>query len=1171
MEVHAHISQRSIVAFSSLNGGTPAVGEWQPCQYRKPLIITAITPFTMSVSNWQTHGADASKIRPKWKTDGNTVDIEFLFDSTGYPSESYGVEATATFTLSVTTADDPARGLTGTTVTQTVNVLVLGYDFPYMDYSILDFHVGQTVNMPLSFGKRARHWNSVAVNTGFSPDDPAVAHLAAGKTAIVSQTKVYGMYAFSGLELYHEPAGELSPETVGTFYIQGTAMRPGIYRLAVDMSSTEAGRGQEEQVYHPYKGGDGSTGVIIWIWEHWQPGDLVLCETRHITPPSATHLRIVKCPGFGPDGYGEHLPDAQWSFNPQSRVWSATVSLNNGAIVFGYRLAPDADRGLWVLSGASSVAADTGYKTLATAPSRGFDDELPPKQGWTVALGEASSPLILTGDTRYCVSAAASSENAGWYSTAGTVELTPPEEDAEPVTITIYEREIHYIRPRDGRYTTAGAEGWDKLYGDPYRGQGIRYIAVVAGVWRVAGSAAAFDNYISAKSLPELGATVSAFERTAIPFCPAKVGDWGLHIPVQGSGGIAVSGGAVIHSLSRPVKSAGGLAVQLGNVAGVQWPLYPLRRLVDAGGVAATLTVEVHDYCSSSLLTGQRSDAITSGGTATADWMVENEATAYITTSTNLYWTSSRIVSSHTMTATLPLAYAIYTESHFIQELLNRQTSRGGITTSAENYSYHTDQNISATNTFDVRRPLNDPPYDNFYDPNYRWELTNVGGNATRRARYENADGSLIRTHTETISVGFEDGGITVSGKWVDTDAAGHVESGSIGYGGPLEVGAHLHPTAEHPDGALVLNVRYWSQDFSTEAALPKTAGATAAAHAEGQKSILSPGTLGSDDIAVNITATARFVRADEWDYSIPTNPGDEGWRPPCAYEKYQLRTESSLVESATSFAGDVASPVASLTSRTMRGNAFFGEGRDSSDQHRMVTLIAAGAVNLNAHSSRTYNGEFSATSSTYSSQWVANSSGAVTSTSSSAVTPTTHTITQNVNGGHGAMTGYAKFLVEHLDNGAVSAGFTSEYESATGYISGRLNSSSWQSTTHMSSSTRSSWATGMPSEAVRNSGGVVTSERGGSGASTVYPNRTFTTITDYRGSSVTVSGGQVIASGGNVPIGTGINVPHYTMGDIDFSSDAQSAGAGIIENYHVYSSRRVVFRCEVAYASSAK
>ena len=1181
MVIHPKISQRSIVAFTSLNGGTPSPGEWLPCQYMAPLVISSPTPFTIAVDDWQASGAGAAKIRPKWQAGGDTVEIEFLFDSTASPSEEYGVEATASFVLTVENEDDPARGIEGATVERTINVLVLGSDFPYLNEhnAFLALRCGEAVDHAIQFERRAGKWNSVAVNTGFSPDDPGVVHLLSDQSPIVSFVKVGGLYAYSGLYLTHEDPGELAPPgSPGVFRIRGTAARPGVYRVAVDMKSTARGFGEDEQIYHEFPGGDGDYAIILWIYESYQPGDLVVLQNGGAAPAPRKALEVVKSPWFGADGYGEHLPAVEWEYDDEDGTWSGTFG--EPPTIFSYEIYLDEEDLTWYLLGSSTGAADPSMHILASAPARGFDNEEPPKQGWSNEIDPADeTPLVLGGTREYFLARRPGDDvdNSGWYDFAGQIELTPPAPDGEepppPVAVDVFEREIHYVPSHE----SVSSGGWATLYGEPLRGDGARYILRLAGTWHIADDVLALADYATVASLPEIAAPALAHARVALPFCPAKLGDLGVHIPVLASGGVATSGGGVLHSLSRPYSPAVGnhLARLSGNVAGHQWCVYPLRRLVDMSALGATVTITIDDYRENSLLTGQRGDFISSGGTATADWMVENEATANIVTSTpKNYFTSSRSVVSTTVTATLPLEYAVYTSSAFIQELIDREIekrSAGGIAAVASDYYLHKEHtNEYSEEVYDVRRPLGDPPYDNFNDPNYQWKITNVAGAASRH-QVVSLGGSYAYTHVENIAVAYtSSGGVSITGTWSNSNADGTHSSGSIG-GGELSVNPALRPTTAFPSGALVLDATYWSENFHAETLLPRTAGATAQTTVSGTRE-LPHEAEGSDTITVDITATAALEQREPWDYSLPTNPGDEGWRPPCGYEKYLLASSAGATVETSSHDAATAAQVPDATRRSARGNLYIGEGRDSDDAHRKVVLIAAGALTGATTVSGGYTGVVSGRSFTYESQWQASGSAPPTVIESTWTSDSSGTLESALDAGFGTVTGYAKLLIEALSSGgALVGGETTIVESATAYIYGSVTDSRvFVSDTVMASSSTSRWTTGMPASRFVSSGGsVMTSAAGSGGATQIYSGRSIVFIDGAGSSAVMIveSGGAVVpASSGASPVGSGVSVPSYTMADIDFTADGGSATDGAIINSRVYTSRSVHFSCAFTY-----
>lgn len=244
-----YISQRSIVAYSGLTG-TPLAGEWYTATLRKPFGVSCRTSATLAI----TAGANiSSHIRAV--VNGTGIRIECLFDSTGYPSETWGLSGSGTLTVQVTTAGDETQNLAGTTATFSVNVLVLEYDMPYGLPLFAEFRRGEIVDFELAPTLHTLAWDTFSV-MGDGEES------ASGGQSICAY--VNGSLQASGLILHNED---------GSMWISGSAARPGVYRVYFDLESlTQAGGGE----YHPFKGGKGENALIIWIYEDYLPGDLVV-------------------------------------------------------------------------------------------------------------------------------------------------------------------------------------------------------------------------------------------------------------------------------------------------------------------------------------------------------------------------------------------------------------------------------------------------------------------------------------------------------------------------------------------------------------------------------------------------------------------------------------------------------------------------------------------------------------------------------------------------------------------------------------------------------------------------------------------------------------------------------------------------------------------------------
>lgn len=562
------ITQRSIIAYSVVSGDT-LPGDWYGCELRRGVDVDSLTTATVRIVNGgsrvTTYGF-ATNCRAV--VSGTSIAIECKLDTTDSPGVYYGVSATGTLTVEVTTAGNVAAGIAGATKQFVVNVLVLDHDWPYAEQSFLMFAQGESVDSSLGTAKHAKgDWYTHEVGTGYGLS-------ASGGQKIVGNTKVNGEYVDSGLILHNQD---------GRIWISGTAARPGVYRIYFDFLSTVQGYGQGSPVYHPFEGGYGESEVIIWIYRDWLPGDLVLLL------PALTHAEDKYKMSFdaAPDwsGLGSELIGVAFAreIDGGAAIWrGAKIYRYNGAVSSAYHYLIRCENATWKLYGkftdSDTAPAPAAMTILATAAARGFTDETPPKSTWSAA------GLFATGDARWYLPEpeAGQTDNSGWYAYAGTVTITPPGENAETVTAEVYARQPHIIR----QYS-----GWN--LGET-SGTAARYLANVGGTWYITSDLSDLSDYSDITACPEV-LPQRADGHIAIPFCPAKKDDFGvvIDVPPEDEDDPEAESSSVIHSLSNRFAGSGDLALFMDGIAGAMWKRYPIRRLLSLFAVGATVTMNI--------------------------------------------------------------------------------------------------------------------------------------------------------------------------------------------------------------------------------------------------------------------------------------------------------------------------------------------------------------------------------------------------------------------------------------------------------------------------------------------------------------------------------------------------------------------------------------------------
>ena len=418
-------SQRSIIAFCDCSGqpiGQPP--SWvKITSYRTGragLRVSSLTTVTLLVNGSSeaiisqgVSDASVSSKGIKVVVRGSEIDVYAYYYNTMYSYLPFGYYDRGVFTLTATTAGDPARGIVGCTKTFDINVLLLGADWPFFETEHGDQCIyfradHKFAEYSIVMNKAASMWEDVHANTGFNVQGTG------GWQKIVSSTKVNGEYADSGLILRREGfwAGE-QPRVSIEMASGAHCLRPGIYRISLDPMRTHYDIvGGGHQVVAPFHGGNGETVICVCVYEPYQNGNLVVTFPTPIKTVAPDTFCCTHSPAFGAVGYEWGMTRAQFVHykTPTYEHWSAVVPERNSdgtQIIHYWYYRVQKLQTLWALSGykierrqgdpASGYVDDTTYAALsrsaiasrarysssfAVAKARGFDDEQPPKQGW---------------------------------------------------------------------------------------------------------------------------------------------------------------------------------------------------------------------------------------------------------------------------------------------------------------------------------------------------------------------------------------------------------------------------------------------------------------------------------------------------------------------------------------------------------------------------------------------------------------------------------------------------------------------------------------------------------------------------------------------------------------------------------------------------------------------
>jgi len=513
----------AIIIFSATGGGTTEGG-----RIRQNIAFTAKTGITISggmLTDWV-------RIEPN----GNTFTAAARF---------HKASGSGTFTATVTTAGDVANGLEGVTVDFSFRVLVLGVDFPHLTQSFYEFPVGAkvAVSLPVFFAAQQAQLSLPKV-----------------PSAIVSQTygelESYTDEGHGGITrqrwVGEESGISIDPVLDGQNYVRGAglsgiALRPGIYYRTFDISSYDNGGG-----YDPFPGANGSGIVIINVYDDRESPKVVV-PYSHV--PEGDFIRVIR---HAIEGYTAARLTGE--FSRSGDTWTRRVEeaiSADASDIWEYRMARNAETGVWTLSGRNYRSGETvpDYAALATASGR-FGGT-PPNTGW-------SNGILCAGDADFFV------PDRGFFDRKGerTIgEFTGPVYEQQPMVAA---QHAGWTNPSATRFA-------DGLYLAP----------APDGKWRISADPAAVN-----------GAEVETrtIQHAAIPYHPATAGH-----PIAGRNyrdfALLVkqaTGNPVAINASLP--TGGNLALQMGTyVAGVPSHNTWLRQLPPpmAAGTPKNITVNV--------------------------------------------------------------------------------------------------------------------------------------------------------------------------------------------------------------------------------------------------------------------------------------------------------------------------------------------------------------------------------------------------------------------------------------------------------------------------------------------------------------------------------------------------------------------------------------------------
>ena len=444
----------SIIIFSATGGGSNEGG-----RLRQNIGFSSLTALTLSggIEN------DFVRVTPS----GSSFEVKAKF---------HKAQGSATFSVTATTAGDPARNLEPATVGFTFRVLVLGVDLPHLTQSFFEFSVGETVDVGLPLFYAAPE---VQLNIAKVP--AAITSLTHGELRTETDTD-HGDIQYSVWE--GAPSGiSLAPvldygNNVRGARLTGIAIRPGIYYVNFVISSYDNSGASD-----PFPGANGAGLVIINIYDDRESPKIAV-PVRYAANPD--FVRAIR------HGFGDNYTAARLTgeFTRSEEVWTRRISetiSGNASDVWEYRLERD-ESGVWTLSGRNYLSDQEApeFSVLATAPDR--FGEVPPNTGW-------SGGLLLAGDGVKFV------PGYGFFDWKGDRELTVDGEE-EPFRGPVYEQQP---------MVSAQYEGWNNPPALQYD-SGLYLAPGPDGKWRISADPAAFE-----------GTEVEprGIEMAAVPYAPA--------------------------------------------------------------------------------------------------------------------------------------------------------------------------------------------------------------------------------------------------------------------------------------------------------------------------------------------------------------------------------------------------------------------------------------------------------------------------------------------------------------------------------------------------------------------------------------------------------------------------------------------------------------------------
>lgn len=443
----------SIIIFSATGGGSNEGG-----RLRQNIGFSSLTELTLSggIEN------DFVRVTPS----GSSFEVAAKF---------HKAQGSATFSVTATTAGDPARNLEPATVGFTFRVLVLGVDLPHLTQSFFEFAAGETVDVGLPLFYAAPE---VQLNIAKVP--AAITSLTHGELRTETDTD-HGDIQYSVWE--GAPSGiSLAPvldygNNVRGARLTGIAIRPGIYYVNFVISSYDNSGASD-----PFPGANGAGLVIINIYDDRESPKIAV-PVRYAANPD--FVRAIR------HGFGDNYTAARLTgeFTRSEEVWTRRISetiSENVSDVWEYRIERDSS-GVWTLSGRNYLSDQEApeFSVLATAPDR--FGEVPPNTGW-------SGGLLLAGDGVKFV------PGYGFFDWKGERELTVDGE-VEPFRGPVYEQQP---------IVSAQYEGWVNPPAQQYD-SGLYLAPGPDGKWRISADPAALE-----------GTEVEprGIEMAAVPYAP---------------------------------------------------------------------------------------------------------------------------------------------------------------------------------------------------------------------------------------------------------------------------------------------------------------------------------------------------------------------------------------------------------------------------------------------------------------------------------------------------------------------------------------------------------------------------------------------------------------------------------------------------------------------------